>query len=1351
MWTSTAVAAPALSTSELKTGRLSQPLGIGDSTPDFSWKLSGAGRAAQQSAYEIRVATSEARLASGPYLWQSGKVASDEVNDIEYGGAPLPSRQPAVWQVRVWDANGEASAWSSLASFETGLLDQSDWGSAKWIELAGRTTQQPLPIFARGFTLDKSVQSARLHISGLGLFDAKLNGAALTDEVLAPGYSNYQLSAEYRTYDVTSKLRSGANTLGVELGQGTAHNVKMANPAPGVARTNSFAWWSSSAVGSGTLLDAAPAGATNVRVSSVASYYVGGAINVDTGDGGERFESRTITSIGTAPSSTALAFPAAAGDTNVKVTSVTGLGVGDTLRFDGGGTATVTAVGTARSQTTLFSPVAAGATNVKLAAITGIVAGNTLAIDGETRTVTDVGTQGRATTLAAAADAGATNVRVASVTGLVPDSTITIGGQTARVTAVGTQGAAGTGLTLAEPLAAAAANGAAVRYDGTGVSFTPALGAAHAQNATVVNSGSGLTVSALDRAYATGTAVTTPGTGITFTPALSSAHAAGSLVTGSGNPIANLDASAGAQVTPRLIGRLEITFTDGSTQTIVTNRDWQAAFGPAVTDHWFGGTDYDARRELADASDLSASATRRDGSAVEWRSAGLVPAPNLTTKLAARRAEPVKVQRTWTPVSVTNPQPGVWVFDLGQNFAGWPELRLPAGFPAGTVVKALPAETLNANGTVNQASIGVGGRGSDIFATYTTRGAAGGETWHPKFNYFAMQYLQVTGLPAGFTPTTDLVRGLQLFADVPKAGDVETDNARINRLHDMSVHSIESNQMSTFTDCPGREKLPYGADYVQPIGSLNVNFDYAAYLRNMQVQLVEGQSKQGPDAGNVALKTPVYDWGYSGQFGDEINWGSSIVQVPWLLHKLYGDTQTMREFWEQMNTYMDFVARRKAGTGADAYIVTALLADWVSNEQTSQQMFGTWGYYLSAKYMSEMATLIGRTQDAARYGELAASIKTAYNARFYNTALKRYTAAGNAGTAGATQAAQAIALDAGLAPEADRPQILQALVDNIYAYAPFGGGPHFSAGHVGLGPVVRSLMEGGRSDVLWDVMQENTRPGYGFLLQPTAAHPNGMTTMPERWTLGDSQNHVILLQIEEWFHTGVAGIKQSASSIAYRDLVFKPTPVGDLTHAKGHYTTPQGTARSEWRRNATGITRYDVTVPANTTATVYVPAKSAAQTFVATGSGDAKHLRYENGYQVYDVASGDVTFLQGTSTDLPVGGTVPATLSLSLGAPATFPAFVPGVDRTYDASTDAKVISTAGDATLSVSDPGRLTNGAFSLREPLQVSFTKSRWTAPISNDPVTIAFKQHIAANEPLRTGTYSRTLTFTLSTTTP
>ncbi len=126
-------------------------------------------------------------------------------------------------------------------------------------------------------------------------------------------------------------------------------------------------------------------------------------------------------------------------------------------------------------------------------------------------------------------------------------------------------------------------------------------------------------------------------------------------------------------------------------------------------------------------------------------------------------------------------------------------------------------------------------------------------------------------------------------------------------------------------------------------------------------------------------------------------------------------------------------------------------------------------------------------------------------------------------------------------------------------------------------------------------------------------------------------------------------------------------------------------------------------------------------------------------------------FLAATHVDAPVGGTVPATLGLTLGTNASFAPFVPGVAREYTAHASANVISTAGDAALSVSDPGRLMNGAFSLAEPLQVSFSKSAWTAPVSNDVVDIAFKQLIKANDPLRTGTYSKTLTFTLSTTNP
>ena len=201
-------------------------------------------------------------------------------------------------------------------------------------------------------------------------------------------------------------------------------------------------------------------------------------------------------------------------------------------------------------------------------------------------------------------------LRVASVTGFQVGDRITVDTgdnlETRTVTAVGTAGANGTGITVSAPLTIVHAQGASVRdldRPGTGVTF-----------------GSPLT-----QAYAAGATVSTPGTGITFTPGLDSAHAAGALVTGSGNPLAALDPSAGAMVTPRLIGRLEIAYADGSTETVVTNRDWRSAFGPMVTDHWFGGTDYDARREQAGWTEPGRTSRRRRPAATGPRSAGAAP------------------------------------------------------------------------------------------------------------------------------------------------------------------------------------------------------------------------------------------------------------------------------------------------------------------------------------------------------------------------------------------------------------------------------------------------------------------------------------------------------------------------------------------------------------------------------------------------------------------------------------------------------------------------------------------------------------------------------------------------------
>ncbi|MCT9137599.1 glycoside hydrolase family 78 protein [Streptomyces violarus] len=1005
-------------------GREDSPLGVDDPAPRLSWRVVGAGPGWTQSAYQVRAAGDEKELGRGRLLWDSGRVRSSAQTDVTWRGPALESRDRVVWQVRAWDGDGEVTPWSRPAPWEMGLLSGSDWGEARWIEYPGRTVDQPLPVFARAFRVDGrggKVVRARLYLSGVGLHVARLNDQPVTDEVLAPGNSNYQLSAEYRVYDVTRLVRRGDNTLGVELGHGTALVTRsVTNPTTG--RTAPYSWWQSQSKGSGTLVAPAAQGATVIKVSSVAGYHVGGTVNIDTGDGGERLESRTITAI-----------------------------------------------------------------------------------------------------------------------------------------------------------------------DGTDIGFRPGLG---------------------------------------------SAHESGAAVTGSGNSLASTDPSAGAAVTPRLIARLELTKADGTVETVVSDRSWKTALGPTTTANWYSGSDYDARREqpawTAPGANLGASAKRRDGTAVGWVDAGIAPPPNLTTELVWRVAEPLKVVDRLRPVGITQPQSGVWVFDFGQNFAGWPLLELDGPLPAGTTIKLHPAESLSADGTVNQSSIMGGGvsRGTNVFAAYTTYGGERGESWHPQFQYFGMQWVQVTGLPEGYEPTRETVTGLQIHADVPAAGTVRTSDDRVNRIHRMARYSIMSNTMSTFTDCPGREKLAYPADYVQPFGSIHRTFGYAAYLRTMQRHLAEGQSRAGDNIGNVALKAPVYDWGYTGRFGDEINWGNGIILVPWLLYETYGDTRTMSRYYPQMQAFLNYIRTRKAGTGADAYIVDAALADWIASENTSGRITGTWGYHQIADRMARMAALIGRDADASEYRNLAANIKTAFNDAFYNAALGRYTAQGDQGSAGATQAAQALALDEGLVPDSERGKVLDALVGLVRAHQPFGGGPHFSGGTIGLAPIVRALHEGGRDDVLWAALQEDTRPSYGYFMAPTTANPDGLTTIPEQWDMGNSKNHMILLQIEEWFHTGLVGIRQPRGKAGYRELVIDPRPVGGITHAEGSYRTPYGVVSARWTRE-NGRFRLDIELPPNTTAEVRVPADG--RTAQVAGDG-AEFEGVQGDRATYTVASGRHTF---TSRDTP--------------------------------------------------------------------------------------------------------------------
>jgi hypothetical protein len=330
------------------------------------------------------------------------------------------------------------------------------------------------------------------------------------------------------------------------------------------------------------------------------------------------------------------------------------------------------------------------------------------------------------------------------------------------------------------------------------------------------------------------------------------------------------------------------------------------------------------------------------------------------------------------------------------------------------------------------------------------------------------------------------------------------------------------------------------------------------------------------------------------------------------------------------------------------------------------------------------------------------------------------------------------------------------------------------------------LNEYGHKDLVYTLATQTTQNSWGDLIA------RGATSWWEGWNSG-SVDHHYYSSINTWFYQGLGGIKPAAPG--YRRVTIKPFVPGNVgtsgvptsvnqtglpsalvDKVEVSRQTARGTVSNRWWRRDDGRIAMVVKVPANTPTEIWVPTQGKPVDALPSATFVRNDAVGADAYAVYSVTGGD-TYLFNLSTSVTgpgstAGGTVPATLSLALGAPASFGAFTPGVDRSYESTTTANVISTAGDATLSVSDPsanatGRLVNGSFALAEPLQVransgAFAPLSTTAgsplvlltyngPISNDSVSLALRQHIGSGQALRTGSHGKTLTSTLSTTAP
>jgi hypothetical protein len=653
---------------------------------------------------------------------------------------------------------------------------------------------------------------------------------------------------------------------------------------------------------------------------------------------------------------------------------------------------------------------------------------------------------------------------------------------------------------------------------------------------------------------------------------------------------------------PKLIGQLRIRFTDGTEQILVTGSDWKTAPSPITYTSIFGGEDYDAQLEQNgwNKADFNDSA---------WKNAILMTVPS--GKLAEEKDFPLEIKETFSAKAIKKLNDGGYLYDFAQNASGIVELKVKG--KKGQVVRLIPSELITKENQPNQTA-----SGSVYSFSYTLKGD-GEEIWRPRFTYYGFRYMKVEGaVPASENTNGETAQLLDLKLlhnrnSTPSSGTFSCSYDLFNRTFDLINWGIKSNLQSVLTDCPHREKLGWLEQTFLMGSSVHFNFDlYQLYSKQVD-DMMEAQLEDGlvPDI------APEYV-PFGGGFRDSPEWGSASVILPWLIYKWYGDVSVMEKAWPMMIRYANYLKDK-----SDKHILSHGLGDWFDYgpnrpgeaQLTPKALTATSIYFYDVKLLSEMASILKKTDEQTKLAVWADEIKTAFNAKFFNPA----TGVISTGS----QTAMAMPWCVGLVDEPYKTKVLQNLEDSIRAQ-----GKPLTAGDVGFRYLVEALTFGGKSQLLYEMNARDDVPGYGFQLK------KGATALTESWPALEivSNNHLMLGHLMDWFYAGLGGISQTEKSVAYKEILIKPEMVGDLTWAKASYQSSYGEIRSEWEKSGTSV-KMNVTIPANTTALIYIPFSSGSVIKESgkdiSGVKDIQVIGEENGRKILKVGSGNFQFISG--------------------------------------------------------------------------------------------------------------------------
>lgn len=653
---------------------------------------------------------------------------------------------------------------------------------------------------------------------------------------------------------------------------------------------------------------------------------------------------------------------------------------------------------------------------------------------------------------------------------------------------------------------------------------------------------------------------------------------------------------------PRLLLRLALEYDDGSREVVTSGPGWRAAEGPTRSDSVYAGEAYDAR--------LAQPGWTEPGfDDDEWQEAVARDAPG--GRLVAQPMEPTTVVDTVEPVEVTDPEPGVYVFDFGRVMAGWARLHVRG--PSGTEVRLAYGERLDRSGRVDTTHERIDAPLQTD--TYVLRGDAQ-ETWEPSFTVKGFRYVEVEDYPG--TPTPADLEGRTVHARVASAGRFESSDELLTRLHDNIRRVIAGNLRSVITADLAYERVPALADAQLSSPAALYQFDLARLLDKWLGDVADAQR----DDGSLPTAAPA-----SGTDDGEPapSAGGAYLLLAWERYRHTGDERALERHYEGFRAYVDHLLE---AAGADRIITTGLgdrAAPGTGGGPPPEgpALVSTAYFFHLTRTLAEIAEVVDEDVDAQRYWTSSEEIRTAFNAAFLDVDAGMYrTASGVGGSPaidnGFRQTSQVVPLAFGIVPDSQVTPVLRSLVDDLAARD-----ARLDTGVIGTRHLLPVLAEHGAVDLAYRVATQTEHPSWGHWLEA------GATGLFDAWELdATSHGHHVLGSVAGWLYADLAGI--APLEPGYERVLVRPRIPTGPEGARGAVSTPRGTVGASWDRDGEQLL-LRVSIPAGSTGEVHVPAADRRDVResgrrISWRTPAVEFDRMERGAAVFRVASGAYEF-----------------------------------------------------------------------------------------------------------------------------